>query len=353
MSRYVRAGKDASGGLGTVEFYRDANLDRDVAIKFLQDGGEHRRLLDELAALQTIRSKHVVEVFDVYQDGPRRMGIVEEVVRGGDLRSRLGKPIKLDEFTRLLYQVATGVADIHAAGIIHRDIKPANVMIDHENIVKIVDFNLARLRNEAETTGFVGTRSYAAPELYRTGRVTFGPEVDVYAMGVLMLALLVGDSLPKGLKNQPPQVSDWKSVGGGFEQRVQGLDPLLGRLLDACLEESPAKRPEARAIGGRAARVLLKGKHRATFVPDTGQKFVLDHSKPTVTLKHQFGSVTFVYDGLSFVVTLVSGEVWANNIRIVTGSAPPDGSVITFGDPERKFARSFVTVDVSHPEVVL
>ena len=70
-------GATLAGGIGTVVVCTDTNLDRKVAIKFVQPGGEHRRLLDELAALQRIRSKHVVQIFDVdhFDSGPR-MGII-------------------------------------------------------------------------------------------------------------------------------------------------------------------------------------------------------------------------------------------------------------------------------------
>jgi len=130
--------------MGAVFVYIDKNLDRKVAIKFVQSG-EHRRLRDELAALQRIRSKHVVQIFDVdyFNPGARR-GIVEEFIDGDSLETVLGTVTVKDGFLRLLYQAATGIADIHAVGIVHRDIKPSNMLIDREGILKIIDFNLSR-----------------------------------------------------------------------------------------------------------------------------------------------------------------------------------------------------------------
>ena len=181
MDRYIPTGRITRGGLGQVVFCIDQNLDRKVVIKY---GNEHHRLLDELAALQRIRSKHVVEIFDVvYDDGSDRTGIVEEFIDGDELSSKLGNVDADGEFIQLLYQLACGLADIHAVGIVHRDIKPSNVLVDADQILKIIDFNLARLVDDANTSGFVGTHGYAAPELYAGGYITFDSKVDVYAMG--------------------------------------------------------------------------------------------------------------------------------------------------------------------------
>jgi serine/threonine-protein kinase len=185
-------------------------LDRKVAVKFLHVGGEHRRLLDELAALQRIRSKHVVEIFDVTYSRDLSMGIVQEFVDGADLQPLLGNVRSNEEFLRLLYQMSSGLADIHTVGIVHRDIKPSNIMIDGVGILKIIDFNLARPNNAAHTQGFVGTRGYAAPELYLDGRVDFDPKVDVYALGVTALALLKGEDLPRELLHRPPLSDAWR-----------------------------------------------------------------------------------------------------------------------------------------------
>src|SRR3569623_1867580 len=99
MTRYVTTGPTVAGGIGTVVVCTDKNLDRKVAIKFVQPGGEHRRLLDELAALQRIRSKHVVQIFDVdYFNPGSRMGIIEEFIDGKGLETALGTLTLSDAF---------------------------------------------------------------------------------------------------------------------------------------------------------------------------------------------------------------------------------------------------------------
>jgi eukaryotic-like serine/threonine-protein kinase len=354
VSRYVTTGATIAGGIGNVDVRTDKNLDRKVAIKFVQPGGEHRRLLDELAALQRIRSKHVVQIFDVdYFNPGSRMGIVEEFIKGDSLETVLGRVTVENGFLRLLYQAATGIADIHAVGIIHRDIKPSNMLVDSESILKIIDFNLSRSENDAHTVGFVGTPGYAAPELYAPGHVAFDTAVDVYALGVTAWALIHGKKLPQELTSKPPRPDMWKATSGGFGA-LPGLDAELALLLDACLEVSPSDRPTAAQVACRAARLLLQGKHRALFVGAV-KPFELDGSNPRVRLQDdRRGSMIIEYDGLDFRATSVTGEVWANNIQLTAGSTLPDCCVIALGGPHRHaWDRVFITMDVSHPEVVL
>ena len=161
MARYIPTGVTEAGGIGTVSFCTDTNLDRKVAIKYLYDGGDHSRLLDELAALQRIRSKHVVRVLDVvYEkpDGGQQMGLVLEFISGKSVAELVGQVAADQSFVRLVYQMACGIADIHDVRVIHRDIKPLNMKVDDEQILKIIDFNLARDIKDGKTQGFKGTQ---------------------------------------------------------------------------------------------------------------------------------------------------------------------------------------------------
>jgi serine/threonine-protein kinase len=114
--RYVPTGKVLTGGMGEVLICQDTSLEREVAIKFIQNVGDQRRLFDEIAALQKIRSKHVVQIFDVFlNEVDRRIGIVQEYISGNDLTSfSEKKSISLNEYLKVLYQISSGISDIHA-----------------------------------------------------------------------------------------------------------------------------------------------------------------------------------------------------------------------------------------------
>src|SRR5439155_1289086 len=128
------------------------------------------------------------QIFDVVIVPPdNNIGIVQEYVPGDDVRklAKTWMPTPAD-YLHKLYQIASGIADIHAVGQIHRDIKPINMKVDAEGLVKIFDFGLSRehTADKAHTFGFKGTRGYAAPELYGDGDRPFTPAVDTYAFGV-------------------------------------------------------------------------------------------------------------------------------------------------------------------------
>ena len=339
-----------------MSFCIDTNLDRKVAIKYLDDGGDHGRLLDELAALQRIRSKHVVRVLDVVYENPgggQKMGLVLEFISGKSVAELVGQVAADQSFVRLVYQMACGIADIHDVDMIHRDIKPLNMKVDDEQILKIIDFNLARDIKDGKTQGFKGTQGYAAPELYSGTAVKFGRKVDVYALGVTAWAFLRGRRLPDELRVLPPDPEAWKVSGGGFVPLNTGIDRELMALLDAAVSTDPRKRPSARKIADRAGRVLSREKHRGTLVREDGTRYELSTLSKGASTKSRYGSAVVSYDSMDFVLTDVSGEVWVNNRKAQKKEKLPGGCVLAFGDPSRGRARSFMTFDISHPEVVL
>lgn len=85
--------------------------------------------------------------------------------------------------------------------IIHRDIKPSNVIVTNDGIVKLLDMNAAKYYkgNAEEDTHLIGTVGYAAPEQYGFGESSV--QTDIYALGVLLNYLIVGDIPKKGLSS--------------------------------------------------------------------------------------------------------------------------------------------------------
>ncbi|GEP57847.1 serine/threonine-protein kinase [Reyranella soli] len=348
-TRYKPEGAGSSGGFGHVTFCRDLHLDRLVAIKFIQDPAESRRLKDEFQALLTLRSKHVVQVYDLVPGPEDTVGIVEEFIPGKDLFES-DIPSSLNEYLRAIWQIASGIADIHEAKIIHRDIKPNNMKFDGEGIIKIFDFGLARAEGaEAVTKNFVGTRGFAAPELYGTNTVPFSRAVDTYAFGATALYLATRN-LPKNILQQPPSAL----ADGTFRGLNLGLRSSLADLLQATMEHDPAQRPLMSTIRDKIARQLLRGKHQALTVLN-GKASYLNARNRVVKLElPSVGKIEISYDMYRFKVTAVSGEVAINNKPVVVGQEIPGSCVVALGGGHRQwFQRAYVTFDVSHPEVVL
>lgn len=202
--RYSLKSTELGGGMGDILICKDNHLDRDVIVKLLKDGEEERRLLDEQKALLKLRSKHVVQLYDLIDitvSEKTKKGLVLEYINGVDLNYNPSEshPEKLKK----LWQIACGLSDIHSAKVIHRDIKPNNIRVDENKIVKILDFGLARTSGtEAFTHSVIGTLGYMAPELWKRKNISFDQKIDVYAYGVLVLDLF-GIEKPDELYEHP------------------------------------------------------------------------------------------------------------------------------------------------------
>lgn len=349
--RYIPTGKVLTGGMGEVLICQDSDLEREVAIKFIQDVGDQRRLFDEIAALQKIRSKHVVQIFDVFlNEVDRKVGIVQEYISGNDLVSfEVKGAISVNEYLKVLYQIASGISDIHAQGLIHRDIKPNNMKFDQSNIIKIFDFGLARFSGKNDSTlGFTGTPGFAAPELYRAGLVPFTRAIDTYAFGVTAW-YLSGTRIPEHLLRRPPNLTNTPS----FSSLSLGIPQPIIDLLDCTLTEDIDNRPSMSDITNLLGNHLLRDKHRALLVYGR-QTYTLSKISRLVKLDVQdYGSIHIKYDGLNFLIEFVNGAVFVNNQIVRRGQILPKNCVITLGDPSRGANRIFITFDISNPEVVL
>ena len=353
FGRYRGTGQVIKGGCGEVHVCEDPNLDRLVVVKFLRNGADKKRLLDEIAALQRIRSKNVVQILDLVEDGARGVGIVSEFIPGNDLTDKSEVPADRSAVLRMIYQLANGVADIHSAGLVHRDLKPNNVKYGEERILKVFDFNLAREGVGAQTEGFKGTRGFAAPEQYGSGIVKFSPAVDVYALAATIAFATYGAELPVAFTHEPPDpLGQWWSF-----ENVKTIDPSLAKLLGEALSVNPAARPAADTVRSVVRDLIRRDAHRATITIRGSEKvYHLDATNRAVHLRYSptaGGQIRIAYDGLGFSVEAVSGAVLVNHATCVAGQRLPDSCVIDLGSPSgNPWDRRFVTFDLSHPEVV-
>lgn len=351
--RYVPTGDEfTGGGMSDAIVCNDEHLDRLVLVKKLQGNVDQSRILDEIAALTTIRSKHVVELFDVLRDeNDEVVGIVEDFLPGDDLNAII--PISDREtFLRTAYAIACGISDIHDAGRVHRDIKPTNMKFDGEGCLKIFDFGLSRPDDvHAKTIGTVGTPGYIAPELCvdEGQEVQFSQPVDVYAFGATAAKMMLG-KLPPELRKLPPTLP---CAAADFGAHAIKLPSAIATILNACLNPNPTARPKMKAVRDLLASYLLRNQHRATlFLGNTVHTLDIKNPAANITAG-SLGSVQVKYDGLQFVVIGLTGNVTINNIPIQVNHVLPGACVITLGDPSAGWNRKYVTVNVSHPEVVL
>jgi len=305
-------------------------------------------MVDEINALLKLRSKHVVQVFDLLPiDGGR--AIVQEFVEGADLWDTDAHPAGVEKTYQYLWQIAAGIADIHGAGVIHRDIKPNNMKIDPEGVIKIFDFGLARTEGvEASTLGFAGTFGFAAPELFLRPAV-FTPAVDTYAFGATAIHLIAG-GLPAQMRRpaQPVALPE-----GYLNSLNSGLSPDVLQTIESCLSMDSSNRPRMSSVRDTLAKHLLLDKHQALAVHQ-GTPHYLNKDNRTVNARWDgVGSVRISYDGMRFYVAEVSGEVFINYGQAQVNQSLPGSCVLALGGPHRGASRRYITFDLSHPEVVL
>ena len=230
------------GGMGRVYRACQPSLDRSVALKVLPgDKADHpewvERFTREARALARLNHPNVVRVLDF---GTAQIGgnsqpyLIMEFIDGVNLRQamELGK-LSAREALMIVPKLCDALHYAHEHGVLHRDIKPENVLIDTEGRVMLVDFGLAKLRDETQMAftltqsgAKLGTIAYMAPEQIESpGDVDH--RADIYSLGVVFYEMLTGE-LPLGVFPAPSQVS--------------GGDPQLDEVVLRTLEKKREKR---------------------------------------------------------------------------------------------------------------
>jgi serine/threonine protein kinase/Tfp pilus assembly protein PilF len=193
------------GGMGEVYLAEDQRLGRRVALKFLaasvnRDGEARERLIREAQAAALLRSPHIAVTYDL-ADHEGALFIAMEYVEGELLSKRIaGGPLPIGDALDIELQLADALDEAHSRGIVHRDIKSANVMITDRQLVKVLDFGLAKFvktptiqetRTLANVTApglVLGTLNYMAPEQLGGGAVDH--RADLFSAGVVLYEML-------------------------------------------------------------------------------------------------------------------------------------------------------------------
>jgi eukaryotic-like serine/threonine-protein kinase len=344
-SRYGAPTRIFEGGQGTVFICRDTYLDRDVAIKFVEAEASADELVKEVQALSRIQSKHVVQLYDVLTDRKgSSVGIVLEFIPGNDLTGF--QTADVNAFLKVLYQLASGIADIHEAGLVHRDVKPKNSKFDADGILKLFDFALACATEGEKTAAARGTTPYKGPEYYGPRPISMTVAVDTYAFGVTAWRV-AEQSLRSELRSVPPRQPP------SFGTCALRLPADVVSILDATLDHNPSARPSMAAVRDVLRRHLVYGRHTAR-VSDGGVAIMLTKVGQSARIAMgTIGSASIDYTGLDFVLSQVNGDVYVNGVLAQTNQELPDSCVIIIGPPALGSSRKFITFDVSHPGVVL
>jgi len=190
--------------------------------------------------------------------------VVLELVEGASLAERLRSgPMDPREVAGVGAAIADALAYVHARGVVHRDVAPANVLCGTDGRVRLADFGIARLVDQArQTTASValGTPTYMAPEQVRGGHVA--APADVYALGLVLAEAITGRAAFEGTGTEvalarlarDPDVST-------------GIPPTWQPLLTAMTTAEPATRPGAVMVCECLDRLMMEESEPMTTAP--------------------------------------------------------------------------------------
>ena len=241
------------GGMGEVYLAEDKRLGRKVALKllpptFTTNDDRLRRFEQEARAASALNHPNIITIYEIRQAAGSHI-IATEYVEGETLRHRLVRaPLTLSETLNIAIQVADALAAAHKAGIIHRDIKPENIMLRPAGYVKVLDFGLAKLSEQASPavaaeaptiqvrTGsgiVIGTAGYMSPEQARG--LSVDNRSDIFSLGAVIYEMIArrkpfegdtpSDTLASILKTEPPPLA--RVVPGVPAELVRIVNKLL------------------------------------------------------------------------------------------------------------------------------
>ena len=261
--------KVGEGGMGAVYAAVQPVIGKRVAIKVIapqiaSNPEVVRRFIDEARAVNKIGHPNIVDIFSFGWLPDRRHYFAMEFLDGKSLADRLRQgPLPPAECRRVFRQICEALEAAHRQGIVHRDLKPDNIWIaapQHgESFAKLLDFGIAKLMGEGDATQrtqtgvMMGTPAYMSPEQCRGQGID--ARTDIYALGVILYEMFAG-RLP---------------FSGGFAELITHhlmtapqppsthapVPPALDRLIVACLEKDPARRPQTAEALGRALEAAL------------------------------------------------------------------------------------------------
>lgn len=204
MEKYENLGLVGEGSYGMVMKCRNKDSGRIVAIKKFLESDDDKMVkkiaMREIKLLKQLRHENLVNLLEVCKK-KKRWYLVFEFVDHTILDDLKLFPNGLDYqvVQKYLFQIINGIGFCHSHNIIHRDIKPENILVSQSGVVKLCDFGFARtLAAPGEVyTDYVATRWYRAPELL-VGDVKYGKAVDIWAIGCLVIEMLMGQPLFPG-----------------------------------------------------------------------------------------------------------------------------------------------------------
>ncbi|MGL5732765.1 MAG: serine/threonine-protein kinase [Metamycoplasmataceae bacterium] len=297
-----------SGGMAKVYLALNQETNQKVAIKTLLTDPNmpltnKNRFKEELRLAKYISSPYVVKFYEGNYNNETQY-LVMEYVEGKMLKDYIEEQgrLNVDEAVNFATQIAKGFAEIHAQNIIHRDLKTSNVMVSTLGEIKIIDFGIAISDDSVrytQTGRVIGSVHYMAPEIVNQEGAT--PQTDVYALGIILYEMLIGetpfkgkDALETALKHKKEEIKP-----------VNQIFPSIPQALANVVAKATAKKKEDRYLSMRQLSQDLSTCLNQSRI--TEKKINLDSSdaKPKKDWKEIVNSKTFLFSSIGFLVIII------------------------------------------------
>ena len=200
VHNYEILSKLGEGGMGVVYKAKDLKLNRLVALKFLsplqvREEIQKQRFVIEAQAVSSLQHINICTIHEINETEDGDLFICMDFYDGTTLSALLKDgPLKMDEAIKIAIQIGRGLSAAHGKNIIHRDIKPGNIVITDDQLVKVLDFGLAKLTDQTKITApdsTLGTLWYMSPEQIEGKDID--SRSDIWSLGVVLYEMVSGN----------------------------------------------------------------------------------------------------------------------------------------------------------------
>jgi len=278
------------GGFAKVRVARHKLTNEKVAIKIMDKAklaktNDLPRVKLEIEALKDLHHHGIAQLY-LFHETPTQFYLILEHAPGGELFDYIvsQQRCKEDVARRFFRQIIAGVAHCHERGIAHRDLKPENLLLDKQMNIKLIDFGLIARPGDIKTDLLktcCGSAAYAAPELIR-GEKYLGEAADMWSLGILLYALLVG-WLPFDDDNMQTL---YKLIQKGSYEIPAFLSNESVKLIGALLKHKPQQRLTMEQLLSHSWVVKGTGSSKIDPASTLGDKQKLDKTVVTELAKY-------------------------------------------------------------------
>lgn len=280
------------GGMGKVYLARHLTLDRKVAVKVLNPdfafNEELRmRFINEAKVLSALTHQNIVTLYD-FTEFENNLVIIMEYVEGNSLEhviTNLIGAIPEVRSIKIFEQILNAFSFAHSKGVVHRDIKPSNILLQSDDVPKILDFGIAKIlhgdMNLTKTGTKIGTIFYMSPEQILGRTVDF--RTDIYSLGVTLFEMLCGKK-PYDENITSEYLIQEKIVKEPLPS-IRTIYPAVSERMEFIVNKATAKYPDERfRTCEEFKEALLQGIQQSTVTstPIYEQKTVVSGSGSTL-----------------------------------------------------------------------